>query len=166
MWLPTLHLRLTLPLSPPPAELQALSNSVTSYWKVTTGNANLGTVCGWVEDARFPGLGSMTTTSVDYNQQDITGTIPTQVCVYVCVCVRVCACARACVGGVRALHACAPTHVCMSICSLRVCTWQVHVHTTCARARADRARDWATDVCACAAWQSPRYCILALTVIS
>ena len=63
---------------PPPAELQALSSSVTSYWKVTTGNANLGTVCGWVEDARFPGLGSTTTTSVDYNQQGLTGTIPTE----------------------------------------------------------------------------------------
>ena len=56
-------------------------------WQVTTGNS-FGTVCGWqsyMADSRFPTMdGSTSTTSIDYNQQGLTGTIPTQVRVCVC----------------------------------------------------------------------------------
>ena len=65
-----------------PTQVQALSSSVTSYWEVTTGNS-FGTLCGWqsdMADARFPTMdGSTGVTSIDYNQQGLTGTIPTEV---------------------------------------------------------------------------------------
>ena len=64
-----------------PTQVQALSSGVTSGWKVTTGNS-IGTVCGWqsyMADSRFPTMdGSTSTTSIDYNQQGLTGTIPTE----------------------------------------------------------------------------------------
>ena len=64
-----------------PTQVQALSSSV-SNWQVTTGNS-FGTICGWqsyMADSRFPTMdGSTGVTSIDYNQQGLTGTIPTQV---------------------------------------------------------------------------------------
>ena len=62
-----------------PSEVQALSSSVTTSWQVTTENS-IGTVCGWEVDSRFPTIGPTDTdyTSIDYNDQGITGTIPTQ----------------------------------------------------------------------------------------
>ena len=64
-----------------PTQVQALSSGV-SYWQVTTGNS-FGTICGWqsdMADARFPTMdGSTGVTSIDYNQQGLTGTIPTEV---------------------------------------------------------------------------------------
>ena len=51
-------------------------------WQVTTGNS-FGTICGWqsyMADSRFPTMdGSTGVTSIDYNEQGLTGTIPTQV---------------------------------------------------------------------------------------
>ena len=104
----------THPLSSPPQELysnqlcddvptqvQALSSSVTSGWQVTTGNS-FGTICGWqsdMADSRFPTMdGSTGVTSIDYNQQGLTGTIPTEVsaCGYARACVRVYEVALAC----------------------------------------------------------------------
>ena len=61
-----------------PTQVQALSSGVTSGWAVTTGTS-IGTVCGWIEDSRFPGAGSTTATSIDYNGAGLTGTIPSQV---------------------------------------------------------------------------------------
>ena len=65
-----------------PTEVQALSSGVTTNWQVTTGNS-FGTICGWqsdMADARFPTMdGSTGVTSIDYNQQGLTGTIPTEV---------------------------------------------------------------------------------------
>ena len=65
-----------------PTQVQALSSGVTSNWQVTTGNS-FGTLCGWqsyMSDARFPTMdGSTGVTSIDYNQQGLTGTIPTEV---------------------------------------------------------------------------------------
>ena len=65
-----------------PTQVQALSSGVTSYWQVTTGNS-FGTICGWqsdMADARFPTMdGSTGVTSIDYNAQGLTGTIPTEV---------------------------------------------------------------------------------------
>ena len=77
-----------------PTEVQALSSGVTSDWQVTTGNS-FGTLCGWqsyMSDARFPTMdGSTGVTSIDYNQQGLTGTIPTEVSAQGCDrrCVRV-----------------------------------------------------------------------------
>ena len=72
-----------------PTQVQALSSGVTSGWKVTTGNS-FGTVCGWqsyMADSRFPTMdGSTSTTSIDYNQQGLTGTVPTQASVQGQVC--------------------------------------------------------------------------------
>ena len=59
-----------------PTQVQALSSQVTSGWRVTTGNS-IGTVCGWIEDSRFPGAGDTSITSIDYSSQGLTGTIPT-----------------------------------------------------------------------------------------
>ena len=74
-----------------PTQVQALSSGVTSYWQVTTGNS-FGTICGWqsdMADARFPTMdGSTGVTSIDHNQQGLTGTIPTEVSVRLCACVR------------------------------------------------------------------------------
>ena len=73
-----------------PTQVQALSSGVTSYWQVTTGNS-FGTICGWqsdMADARFPTMdGSTGVTSINYNQQGLTGTIPTEVsgCEVICV---------------------------------------------------------------------------------
>ena len=66
-----------------PAEVQALSSGVTSYWQVTSDNS-FGTICGWqsyMADSRFPTVdGSTSVTSISYSsQQGITGTVPTQV---------------------------------------------------------------------------------------
>ena len=65
-----------------PTQVQALSSSVTTGWQVTTDNS-FGTVCGWqsyMADSRFPTMdGSTGVTSIDYNQQGLTGTIPTEV---------------------------------------------------------------------------------------
>ena len=89
-----------------PTQVQALSSGVTSNWQVTTGNS-FGTMCPPsaqpspvpttpapstsklpspvptpqpVSDvSRFPVLDDTSTTSVDYNQQGITGTLPTEV---------------------------------------------------------------------------------------
>ena len=65
-----------------PTQVQALSSGVTSNWEVTTGNS-FGTICGWqsyMTDSRFPTMdGSTGVTSIDYNQQGLTGTIPTEV---------------------------------------------------------------------------------------
>ena len=58
-----------------PTQVQALSSGV-SDWLVTTGNS-IGTVCGWIEDSRFPGAGDTSITSIDYSSQGLTGTIPT-----------------------------------------------------------------------------------------
>ena len=67
-----------------PTEVADLSNQVASYFQVTTGNS-FGTVCGWqsyMADSRFPTMdGSTGVTSIDYNQQGLTGTIPTEVSV-------------------------------------------------------------------------------------
>ena len=60
-----------------PTQVQALSSSVTTGWQVTTGNS-FGTMCGWIEDSRFPGAGNTSNTKIDYNNQGITGTIPTE----------------------------------------------------------------------------------------
>ena len=60
-----------------PTEVQALSSNL-SNWGITTGNS-FGTVCGWIEDARFPGAGKTNTTKIDYQQMGYTGTIPTEV---------------------------------------------------------------------------------------
>jgi len=59
-----------------PTELAALSSSMTD-WLVTTENS-LGTVCGWIEDSRFPAAGSTTATALDYHGDNIYGTLPTQ----------------------------------------------------------------------------------------
>ena len=68
-----------------PTEVQALSSGV-SYWEVTTGNS-FGTICGWqsdMADSRFPTMdGSTGVTSIDFNQQGLTGMIPTEVSGYV-----------------------------------------------------------------------------------
>ena len=67
-----------------PTQVQALSSGVTTGWQVTTGNS-FGTICGWqsyMSDSRFPTIdGTTGTTSIDYNQQGLTGTIPTEVSV-------------------------------------------------------------------------------------
>ena len=67
-----------------PTQVQALSSGVTSNWLVTTGNS-FGTLCGWqsyMSDTRFPTMdGSTGVTSINYNQQGLTGTIPTEVSV-------------------------------------------------------------------------------------
>ena len=72
-----------------PTQVQALSSGVTSNWQVTTGNS-FGTICGWqsdMADARFPTMdGSTGVTSIDYNQQGLTGTIPTEVSVCEVIC--------------------------------------------------------------------------------
>ena len=71
-----------------PTQVQALSSGVTTGWQVTTGNS-FGTICGWqsyMADARFPTMdGSTGVTSIDYNQQGYTGTIPTEVSVVLSV---------------------------------------------------------------------------------
>ena len=73
--------------SPVPTELQALSSSIADF-RVTTGNAAIGTPCdeivanwqSYMTDSRFPTMdGLVTTTDIDYIRQGITGTIPTQV---------------------------------------------------------------------------------------
>ena len=62
-----------------PTQVQALSSQVTSNWAVTTGNS-FGTSCSYLNDlARFPEIEDTTITSIDYNQQGLNGTIPTQV---------------------------------------------------------------------------------------
>ena len=80
-----------------PTQVQALSSGVTSYWMVTTGNS-FGTICGWqsdMADARFPTMdGSTGVTSIDYSQQGLTGTIPTEVSGCEVICVSVCECVR------------------------------------------------------------------------
>ena len=58
-----------------PTQVQALSSGV-NYWRVTTGN-DFGTVCGL--DSRFPTAGTTGAMIMDYNQQGLTGTIPTEV---------------------------------------------------------------------------------------
>ena len=65
-----------------PTQVQALSSGVTSYWAVTTDNS-IGTVCGWdgtyMTDSRFPTMdGSTSTKSIDYSNDELTGTIPTE----------------------------------------------------------------------------------------
>ena len=57
-----------------PTQVQALSSGVSS-WQVTTGNS-IGTMCEFVDDARFNFPTSMTT--IDYSNQQLTGTIPTE----------------------------------------------------------------------------------------
>ena len=59
-----------------PTEVQALSSGLDTNYKVTTGNS-IGTVCGWIEDSRFPGAGDTSITGIDYSGQGLTGTIPT-----------------------------------------------------------------------------------------
>ena len=80
-----------------PTQVQALSSGVTSNWQVTTGNS-FGTICGWqsgMADARFPTMdGSTGVTSISYNRQGLTGTLPTEVSGW--------GCARTCVEFVRA----------------------------------------------------------------
>ena len=65
-----------------PTQVQALSSSVITGWQVTTGNS-FGTICGWqsyMADARFPTIdGSTGITNIDYNQKELSGTIPTEV---------------------------------------------------------------------------------------
>ena len=67
-----------------PTWVEALSSSVTTGWQVTTENS-IGTICGWqsdMADERFPTMdGSTDVTSIDCNQQSLTGTIPTEVSV-------------------------------------------------------------------------------------
>ena len=60
-----------------PTEVQALSSGVTAGWLVTTANS-IGTVCGWLEDSRFPGLGNTSKTEAMYQATGITGTVPTE----------------------------------------------------------------------------------------
>ena len=62
-----------------PTEVEALTAAGTiTYYAISTANS-IGTTCGWVDDSRFPELGSTGTTSIDYADQQLTGTIPTQV---------------------------------------------------------------------------------------
>ena len=70
-----------------PTEVQALSSNL-SNWGITTGNS-FGTVCGWIEDARFPGAGNTHTTRIDYQQMGYTGTIPSQAIFFHCTQIRV-----------------------------------------------------------------------------
>ena len=63
-----------------PDAVSSYSNSFYSGWQVVTGNS-IGTICGWesyMDDYRFPTMGSTSTTSIDYSHQNLTGTIPTQ----------------------------------------------------------------------------------------
>ena len=75
-----------------PTQVQALSSGFSGGWQVTTGNS-FGTICGWqsyMADSRFPTMdGSTGVTSIDYNQQGLTGTIPTEVSVCEVICVSV-----------------------------------------------------------------------------
>ena len=61
-----------------PAQVQALSDTITTGWEVTAGNS-LGTICGWQEymaDSRFPTMdGLVSTTSLAYGSQGLTGTV-------------------------------------------------------------------------------------------
>ena len=58
-----------------PTEVQALSSSITSNWEVTTSNS-IGTMCEFVDDARFDI--PTTETRLSYSGDDLTGTIPTE----------------------------------------------------------------------------------------
>ena len=58
-----------------PTQVQALSSGVSSDWGVTTSNS-IGTMCEFVNDTRFNFPTSMTT--INYNDQQLTGTIPTE----------------------------------------------------------------------------------------
>ena len=61
-----------------PDAVSAYSNSFYSGWQVVTGNS-FGTSCSWLNDvARFPELEDTSTTDIDYSEQGLTGTIPTE----------------------------------------------------------------------------------------
>ena len=61
-----------------PSQVQALSSSATGQWQVTSGNS-IGTVCGWIEDTRFPSLGATSTTIISHYSQKLSGTVPTEI---------------------------------------------------------------------------------------
>ena len=62
-----------------PTEVQALSSGFTSHWQLTTGNA-IGTACDTVWQYTSAGdFIELTATSVEYSEQGLTGTIPTEV---------------------------------------------------------------------------------------
>mmetsp|Transcript_71157 Transcript_71157/g.200060 ORF Transcript_71157/g.200060 Transcript_71157/m.200060 type:complete len:383 (+) Transcript_71157:189-1337(+) len=61
-----------------PTEVQALSSGVGSYFQVTTDNS-IGTTCGWIEDARFPGVGPTSVTSISWGSSEKSGTLPTEI---------------------------------------------------------------------------------------
>ena len=56
-----------------PTQVQALSSNVDAggnsiVWKVTDGNS-IGTTCGWIYDARFPGAGPTNATSIEHGSE-------------------------------------------------------------------------------------------------
>ena len=60
-----------------PSQVQALSSNSFTNYEVTDGNS-IGTVCGWIEDSRFPTAGRTSTTNISYIQQGLTGTVPSE----------------------------------------------------------------------------------------
>ena len=57
--------------------MQALS-SASSSGVLLTSDTSIGTVCGWIEDTRFPSAGDTSTTVLDLRGQQLGGTIPTE----------------------------------------------------------------------------------------
>mmetsp|Transcript_24999 Transcript_24999/g.57947 ORF Transcript_24999/g.57947 Transcript_24999/m.57947 type:complete len:1793 (+) Transcript_24999:178-5556(+) len=64
-----------------PTEVEALSSVLGTTYSVESNNP-IGTVCGWGDtmgDSRFPSMdGKTSTTTIDYKQQGLTGTLPTE----------------------------------------------------------------------------------------
>ena len=58
--------------------MQALSSVISSEVLLTT-DTSVGTVCGWIEDTRFPSAGDTSTTVLDLGGQQLEGMIPTEI---------------------------------------------------------------------------------------
>ena len=54
-----------------PSEVAAISGQMINTFMITTGNS-IGSVCGWIDDERFPSVGETGVTDIEFTDLDLT----------------------------------------------------------------------------------------------